>query len=78
MKYTVLMLSVLVLVGCISTDADTSDAALPPCTETYKPVCGKLQVQCVRAPCNPVWHTFKNACEADRSGATNVREGVCE
>jgi len=32
------------------------------CTMEYAPVCGKVNVQCVKAPCNPVEQTFGNKC----------------
>jgi len=34
------------------------------CTEIYSPVCGYVQVECIRAPCNPVPETFSNECFA--------------
>jgi hypothetical protein len=61
----------------------TSDPApdLPtgqkPCTKEYRPVCGKIQVQCIRAPCPPLDTTFSNRCEAENAGATDIREGAC-
>jgi hypothetical protein len=48
------------------------------CTREYMPVCGELQVQCIRAPCPPIDTTFSNRCEAENAGATNIREGECE
>jgi hypothetical protein len=34
------------------------------CPDIYDPVCATVQIQCVKAPCNPVQQTFPNACEA--------------
>lgn len=34
------------------------------CAEIYQPVCAKVNVQCIKAPCEPVYETFSNACEA--------------
>ena len=34
------------------------------CSQIYAPVCATVQIQCVKAPCNPVKQTFPNACEA--------------
>ena len=28
------------------------------CITLYEPVCGKIQVQCITTPCNPVEQTF--------------------
>lgn len=47
------------------------------CTMQYAPVCGARQVQCVTAPCYPVYETFGNACVLNASGATFVHEGEC-
>lgn len=48
-----------------------------PCTREYMPVCGEVQVQCIKAPCPPIQTTFSNRCEAENAGATNIVEGVC-
>lgn len=29
-----------------------------------KPICGKVNIQCIKAPCEPVNQEFKNECEA--------------
>lgn len=34
------------------------------CTEQYQPVCAAYQVQCIKAPCNPVPKTYGNSCFA--------------
>lgn len=34
------------------------------CAAMYEPVCAKVNIQCIRAPCNPVEETFSNSCEA--------------
>lgn len=48
------------------------------CTDHYQPVCAKIQIQCIMAPCNPVYETYWNACEATRNWlATIVHEGEC-
>lgn len=48
------------------------------CTKEYRPVCGYVQVQCIKAPCYPVPQTFGNACEARAAHAINVTEGECD
>jgi hypothetical protein len=55
----------------------TSDPDKEPCTREYHPVCGKVQVQCVTAPCPPIDTTFPNRCVAENAGATDIREGAC-
>ncbi len=49
-----------------------------PCTREYRPVCGKIQVQCIKAPCPPLDTTFPNRCEAENAKATDIREGECQ
>ena len=52
------------------------------CTTEYKPVCAKLQVQCIKAPCEPIYQTFSNRCEAEKRkehiSLEIVSEGECE
>lgn len=47
------------------------------CTMQYAPVCGSVEVQCIRAPCYPVRQTFGNQCMANISNATNITVGEC-
>lgn len=34
------------------------------CIEIYQPVCATVQIQCIKAPCDPIQQTFPNACNA--------------
>ncbi|MFA6375859.1 MAG: hypothetical protein WCX69_00455 [Candidatus Paceibacterota bacterium] len=34
------------------------------CAEIYAPVCATVQIQCIKAPCDPIKQTFSNACVA--------------
>ncbi len=34
------------------------------CTADYSPVCATVQIQCIKAPCNPIQETFSNSCNA--------------
>jgi hypothetical protein len=48
------------------------------CTREYMPVCGQVQVQCIRAPCLPIMQTFSNKCEACANNFTiSYTEGAC-
>lgn len=47
------------------------------CTMQYQPVCGAKQVQCVRAPCYPVYHTYGNSCVLGVEKGTYIHEGEC-
>lgn len=53
-----------------------SDATV--CTMQYAPVCGEVQVQCIKAPCPPIKQTFGNSCMAWASNAQNIVEWTCE
>lgn len=50
------------------------------CAEGNQPVCAKVQVQCVRAPCPPVLETIVTSCEAKKRGAMilGMVNGKCE
>lgn len=49
------------------------------CTKEYMPVCGMQEVQCIKAPCNPVPVTYSNKCMAEADGAKDIKEGgTCE
>ena len=49
------------------------------CIQVYNPVCGKVNVQCITEPCNPVYQTFGNSCEACRNQLVeSYTEGACE
>jgi hypothetical protein len=52
-------------------------AAEIACTLEYNPVCGSKEVQCVRAPCYPVYQTYSNNCFLNADGATFVYKGEC-
>lgn len=47
------------------------------CTMEYAPVCGKVQVQCITAPCPTIEQTFGNTCTAQAAGATDIVAGEC-
>ncbi|MDB5254019.1 MAG: hypothetical protein JWL80_85 [Parcubacteria group bacterium] len=47
------------------------------CTQQYQPVCALKQVQCVTAPCNPVYQTYGNSCQMSAGKATYVHDGEC-
>lgn len=48
------------------------------CIQIYNPVCALVQIQCIRAPCNPIRETFSNSCEACRNPlAKSYTKGAC-
>ncbi len=49
----------------------------PVCTSEYDPVCGGLDVVCIRAPCDPVKQTYGNMCELENAGAEFLYRGKC-
>ena len=56
----------IILAGCSIQEADCGGK-----------VCGKIQVQCITTPCDPVRETFTDRCEAEERGAFDIMEGVC-
>lgn len=58
-------------------ECTAEDTGPKACTKEYKPVCGYVEVQCIKAPCYPQPRTFGNSCEAYNANATNVTEGAC-
>lgn len=49
------------------------------CTKEYVPVCGRLQIQCVTTPCDPLMQTFANKCIACANPLTiSYTKGACE
>jgi len=49
------------------------------CTMEYAPVCWAVQVQCIKAPCNPIPQTFANSCELKaQDNATLLYVGECK
>ena len=47
------------------------------CTTDYYPVCGAKTVQCIRAPCDPVYQIYNNLCLLTQDGATQVDMSLC-
>lgn len=49
------------------------------CTKEYMPVCGQVQVQCIKEPCPPIKQTFGNKCEACANSLTiSYTDRACE
>lgn len=49
------------------------------CAQVFDPVCATVDIQCVKAPCDPVRQTFSSACEACMNPETETyTEGECE
>lgn len=61
-----------------STVKPTTATPTAACSENYAPVCGKVEVTCVQAPCHPVYETFSNACHAKQANALSITKGACE
>lgn len=47
------------------------------CTMQYEPVCGARIVQCIKAPCYPVYETFGNRCVLNSADAIYIHSGEC-
>ena len=65
----ILYLLVLSFLGLIQGYAAESPTM---CTAQYEPVCGFVQVQCIRAPCPAIRTDFGNSCMAATAGARDV------
>jgi|GEM_PF-4051181 len=48
--------------GKIKCSDDSRKAEI--CTQDYDPVCATVNIQCIKAPCDPVKQNFGNKCEA--------------
>ncbi len=48
------------------------------CTSEYKPVCGKLNIVCFKAPCPEIQKTFSNLCEMKKQGAIFLYNRECK
>ena len=49
------------------------------CIQIYDPVCAKVNIQCIKAPCYPVYQTVSNACLAClNSLVESYTKGACE
>lgn len=61
------------VIGSVGAETPAEQA----CTKEFVPVCGEIEVQCIKAPCPPIKTTFQNKCEAENAGAKNIKEGAC-
>lgn len=49
------------------------------CTMEYAPVCARVAIQCVKAPCEPIEQTFSNRCMMNANKlATYLHDGECK
>ncbi len=70
--------------ACPSAPVSTAHTCTPEekksqaCTMEYAPVCGMVEVQCIKAPCNPVPQTFGNGCSAcAQENVDSYTQGEC-
>ena len=49
------------------------------CAQIYQPVCAKIQVLCIKAPCPPIFETISNECMAKARGSLllSYTKGEC-
>lgn len=49
------------------------------CTADYSPVCATVEIQCIKAPCNPIQQTFSNLCNACKNSLVrSYLVGACK
>lgn len=49
------------------------------CTMEFAPVCAEVQIQCIKAPCNPILQTFSNKCQMSKNKlAKFLYNGECK
>lgn len=66
------------VLGFIAMSFASAESSDMLCTMEYAPVCAKVQVQCIRAPCYPVYQTFSNSCVMSQtSQAMMAHIGEC-
>ncbi len=76
MPYLLIPLAAIVF-GLFFAPAAFASTPTQACTMQYKPVCAAYQVQCLQAPCYPVYRTYGNACMANVEKARFLHEGEC-
>jgi carboxymethylenebutenolidase len=78
--YRILPVSFLLFTACtaLAPNVPTTEDADTICSTISQPVCGKIAVQCMKAPCDPVLQTFDNECVAKALGAFDLVDGECE
>ena len=80
MKRVFFLMSLSVVIGATVIGIQTFAADEPTmCTMEYMPVCASVQVQCIKAPCNPIHQTFGNACSMrSNTSAKFLYTGECK
>jgi putative hemolysin len=63
---------------CVAKNQDNDETNTSVCTMEYAPVCASVQVQCIKAPCDPIQQTFGNTCmmKANKH-AIYLHDGEC-
>jgi len=70
--------------ACPDTDKDqisctAESRQVDACAEILDPVCASVQIECIKAPCDPVNQTFSNACDACLNPLVeSYSKGECE
>ena len=77
MKYTIVVLLFFIF-GC-SNPQKPIESEKKFCPEVYAPVCGKVMVECIKAPCPTIKQTFSNRCFLRLNPrATFLYDGECQ
>lgn len=51
-----------ILTWMLITNSSFAEDDMRICTMEYAPVCAKVQIQCIKDPCDPIYETFWNKC----------------
>jgi len=60
-KYKLLILLIL-FTGCENNNININKTKNIICPQVYAPVCAKILVECIKAPCPKIQQTFSNSC----------------
>ena len=61
LRAPLIILAAIVMTGCVNSAKLVSGSGFM-CPEVYKPICAKVAVECIKAPCPKIERTFSNIC----------------
>ena len=82
--FLIIILSMIVVPSVYASMLKTTTVKMVPadtgvCTMEFAPVCAEVQIQCIKAPCDPILQTFSNKCQMLQNKlAKFLYEGQCK